>query len=187
MSVRGLLADPGIVGAWELVPERSSIRFSTRTLWGLMKVNGRFTDITGGGRIDSGATVSGRLVIGAASVHTGIGKRDQHLRSPDFFDTNRFPHIVVDVSAATPNGDHSASLLATLSIRDVTRPLTLEATVTRLGNDTIHIVCHTEVERTAWGVSGNMAGMMPAATAVVADTTFIRVSSGTPPRPPARG
>ncbi len=42
MTLRGLLADPGIVGAWSLVPERSSIRFTNRTLWGLMKVNGRF-------------------------------------------------------------------------------------------------------------------------------------------------
>lgn len=181
MSVRGLLADPGIVGAWTLVPERSAVRFSNRTLWGLMKVNGRFTDIAGNGRIDADAAVSGRLVIGAASVRTGIGKRDQHLRSPDFFDTSRFPNIVVEVSAVTPNGDHSASLLTTLSVRDVTRPLTLAATVTRLGNDTIHIVCHTEIDRTVWGVSGTMAGMMAATTAVVADTIFVRVPSGTPP------
>jgi polyisoprenoid-binding protein YceI len=115
------------------------------------------------------------LVIAAASLRTGIRRRDEHLRSPDFFDTKRFRDIVVDVSAATAIGDHSASLVASLNVRGVTRPLALAATVTRLGNDTVHIVCHTDIDRTAWGVSGNMAGMMPSSTALVADTIFVKV------------
>ncbi|HOB49740.1 MAG TPA: YceI family protein [Mycobacterium sp.] len=175
MTLRGLLADPGIVGAWSLVPERSSIRFANRTLWGLMKVNGRFRTLEGSGHVDAGGSVSGRLVIGAASLRTGIGSRDRHLRSPDFFDVNRFPHIVVEVGAATPSGEHSAALISTLEVRGVIRPLTLTATITRLGIDTIHIVSRTTVDRTGWGVSGNMAGMMPTATALVADTIFVKV------------
>ncbi|MDQ1304616.1 MAG: hypothetical protein QG671_443 [Actinomycetota bacterium] len=174
MTLRGLLADPGVVGVWTLAPDHSSVRFTNRTLWGLMTVRGQFTAIEGTGRIECDGSVSGRLVIGAASLRTGLGKRDEHLRSPDFFDTARFPDIIVEVGAVTPNGDHSASLVANLNVRSITRPLTLAATVTRLGNDTVHIVGRTDIDRTAWGVSGTMAGMMPATTALVADTIFVK-------------
>lgn len=174
MTLRGLLADPSVVGTWTLVPDRSSVRFTNKTLWGLLKVNGQFADVSGTGRIDADGSVSGRLVIAADSLRTGIGKRDEHLRSPDFFDTAQFPNVAVEVSGATPNGDHSADLAATLSVRGTTRALPLTATVTRLANDTIHIVGRAEIDRTAWGVSGNMAGMMPRTTALVADVIFVK-------------
>ncbi len=172
MTLRGLLADPGVVGTWTLVPDRSSVRFTSKTLWGLVKVNGQFGVVSGTGRIEAGGAVSGRLVIAAASLHTGIGKRDEHLRSADFFDAARFPEIAAEVSAATPNGDHTAHLDAALTVRDTTLPVGLAATVTRLANDTVHIVGRAEIDRTAWGVSGNMAGMMPRTTALVADLIF---------------
>lgn len=174
MTLRGLLADEGVVGTWDSVPERSSVRFTNRTLWGLMKVKGEFTEVTAGGSIDTGGAISGRVVIGADSVHTGIRKRDEHLRSADFFDTARFPEIAVDIAGATPTGDHSADLDATLTVRGNTRPLPLTATVTRLANDTVHIVGRARIHRTAWGVSGNMVGMMPPTTALVADMIFVK-------------
>lgn len=174
MTVRSVLADPSTSGVWTLATDRSSIRFTNKTLWGLFKVNGRFTDFEGAGRIGDDGSVSGRLTIAVASLKTGIGKRDEHLRSPDFFDADRFPEIVVEVAGASPTGDHSVELAATLTIRGTTRPLPLTATVTRLGNDTLHIVGRTDVDRTAWGVSGNMAGMMPPTTALVADTLFVK-------------
>ena len=89
MTLRGLLADPSVVGAWTVAPERSSVRFTNRTLWGLVKVTGHFAAIAGNGRIAADGSVSGRLVIAAASLRTGIRRRDEHLRSPDFFDTKR--------------------------------------------------------------------------------------------------
>lgn len=89
----------------------------------LVKVTGHFAAIAGNGRIAADGSVSGRLVIAAASLRTGIRRRDEHLHSPDFFDTKRFRDIVVDVSAATAIGDHSASLVASLNVRGVTRPL----------------------------------------------------------------
>lgn len=174
MTFRGLLADEAVVGTWALATERSSVRFTNRTLWGLMKVNGRFADVNGSGRIDADGTMSGQLVIGAASLHTGIGKRDEHLRSADFFDTDRFPQIVVEIVGATPVGDHSVDLAGTLTVRDTTLPLHVAATVTRLANDTVHIVGRSDIDRTAWGVSGNMAGMMPTTTSLVVDTLFVK-------------
>ncbi len=63
------------------MPARSSVRFKNKTLWGLVPVNGEFTDVSGDGQITAKGTVFGRVDIRAASVRTGIGKRDEHLRS----------------------------------------------------------------------------------------------------------
>ncbi|MCE9516294.1 MAG: YceI family protein [Mycobacterium sp.] len=174
MTVRSLLADPSTSGAWTLAADRSSVRFSNKTLWGLFTVKGQFTDVAGSGEIGADGSVSGRLVIRADSLATGIGKRDEHLRSPDFFDTDASPEIVIDVTGATPTGEHTADLAATLTVRGTTRPLPMQATVTLLGNDTLHVVGRATIDRTEWGVSGNMAGMMPTTTALVADTTFLK-------------
>lgn len=174
MTVRSLLSDPAVVGNWTMAADRSSIRFSNKTLWGLLTVKGRFPDIAGEGQIGTDGSVSGRLTIGAASVQTGIGKRDEHLRAPEFFNTELYPDIVVEVGGANPVGEHTLDIQASMRIRGTTLPLPLQATVTRLANDTVHVVARTTIDRTRWGVSGNMLGMMPTTTALVADTTFIK-------------
>ena len=175
MTVRSLLADPSTSGPWTLAADRSSVRFSNKTLWGLFTVKGQFTDVVGSGEIGSDGAVSGRLVIRADSLATGIGKRDEHLRSPGFFDTGNSPEIVIEGTGATPSGDRTVDIDATMTVRGTTLPLPLQATVTGLGNDTIHIVGRATVDRTRWGVSGNMAGMMPSTAELVADTTFVKV------------
>ena len=86
MTVQTLLNDPAMAGSWTLAPERSSVRFISKTLWGLIPVNGRFGDVSGEARITPDGQLSGRLLIRADSVRTGIGMRDRHLRAADFFD-----------------------------------------------------------------------------------------------------
>lgn len=174
MTVQSVLADPSTTGHWTLAPERSSVRFANKTLWGLVTVSGHFAELSGEGEIGARGAVSGRLSIRAASLRTGIAKRDEHLRSIDFFDADRFPEIAVEVTGARPVGEHTAELDATLKVRGATLPLPLQATVTRLANDTVHVVAHASVDRTRWGVSGNMLGMLPSTAKLVADTTFVK-------------
>lgn len=161
-------SDPDLIGTWTLDPGRSSVRFTSRTMWGLIPVNGRFTAVTGQGRITPEG-VTGRLVIRADSVRTGIGMRDRHLRAADFFDAERSPEIVVEVSGLAPDG----SLAAALTIRGTTLPVPLTTTVTRLGPD-LSLTARGEIDRTRWGVSGNMLGMMPPATTLVTEAVFTR-------------
>ena len=170
MTIPSVLTDPASTGTWTLVPDRSSIRFSNKTMWGLVPVNGRFTEITGAGSIANGGAVSGRLQIRAASVKTGMGKRDEHLRSADFFDAENFPEITVEVSGLGADG----ALNATLKVRDTTLPLPLTATVTPLGDGTVQVSARTQIDRTTWGVSGNMFGMMPTTTTLIADAVFTK-------------
>ena len=63
-------------------------------------MKGRFTEFSGDGQITAPQTVSGRLDIKAASLRTGIGKRDKHLHSADFFEAEKFPDISVVVTGA---------------------------------------------------------------------------------------
>ena len=98
--------------------------------------------------------------------HVGRGP-DQ---SADFFDAERFPEIVVDVTGIAPDG----SLSATLTIRGTTLPLPLAATVARTDAGAIRITARGEIDRTRWGVSGNMLGMMPPATTLVTEAVFTR-------------
>lgn len=171
MPLRTLLNDPAMTGAWTLNPQRSSFRFVSKTLWGLIPVNGRFTDVSGEARIGPDGQVSGRLVIRADSVRTGIGMRDRHLRAADFFDATHYPDIVVEVSGITPDG----RLTATLSIRGTTRPVPLEVSVERRGgNESIGVTARAQIDRTDWGVSGNMLGMMPPGTELLAEAVFVR-------------
>src|SRR5271166_6911972 len=70
LTVTTFLSSPESVGVWNVVPERSSIRFENKTMWGAMKVRGDFTEFSGGGEIQDARTVSGRLEVKAASVRS---------------------------------------------------------------------------------------------------------------------
>jgi hypothetical protein len=137
-------------------------------MWGLVPVNGRFTEFSGEGQVAAGGAVSGRLQIRADSVNTGIKKRDEHLHSADFFDTENFPDITVEVSGVASNGD----LNATLRVRGTTLPIPLIATVTPQGDGTVQLTARTTVDRTRWGISGNTMGMIPSATTLIAEAVF---------------
>jgi len=84
----------------------------------------------------------------------------------DFFDADAFPEIVVEASGT--------DLATTLSIRGTTLPVPLETTATRQGDGTIALSARGRLDRTRWGVSGNMVGMMPPATTLVVDAVFTR-------------
>lgn len=169
-----LLKDPALAGTWTLEPERSSVRFISKILWGLIPVNGRFSDVSGEARITPDGQLSGRLRIRADSVHTGIGMRDRHLRAADFFDAANHPDIVVTISGVALDG----GLTATLSIRGTTLPLALQTSVERLsqgaGVESIGVNARAEIDRTRYSVGTTMLGMMPPGTVLSADAVFVR-------------
>jgi polyisoprenoid-binding protein YceI len=172
-TLHALLADPATAGVWNLVPAQSSVRFKNKTLWGLVPVNGEFTDVSGDGQITAKGAVFGRVDVRAASLRTGIAKRDENLRSHDFFDVEKYPEISIVVTDVTATGERTADLRAELTVRGTTHPLPLSATVDHAG-DTVRISAQTTFDRTAFGVSGNMVGMMPSTTTLIADLFFAK-------------
>ncbi len=172
-----LLSDPDTAGVWNLDPARSQIAFTSRSFWGLLPVKGKFTEFSGDGQITRQAAVFGRLDIRAASLNTGIGKRDDHLRSPDFFDVERFPDISVVVTALQPSAGDSADLRATLTVKATTKPLPLPATIAVIDATTVRISTKTTLDRSQWDVTGNLLGMVTRTVTLRSDLVFVKTAS----------
>ncbi|BCO37178.1 YceI family protein [Mycobacterium heckeshornense] len=173
-TVETLLNDPDTAGVWNLVPERSAFTFKIRNVWGLMTVKGRFSDVSGDGQITGKGAVFGRVDIRVASLRTGIGKRDDHLRSGDFFDVERFPEISVVVTALQPTTGNAADLRASFTIKGITAELPLPATIDELGDGSVRVSAKTQVDRAQFGLDWNRFGMIGKTATVSADAVFVR-------------
>ncbi|MFZ0907286.1 MAG: YceI family protein [Mycobacterium sp.] len=173
-TVETLLNDPDTEGAWNLVPDRSTITFKIKNMWGLISVKGRFTEFTADGQVTGKGAIFGRLDIQVASLRTGIGKRDDHLRSADFFDVERFPEIGVVVTAVQPTTGNAADLQATFSIKGVTAPVPLPVQITLLDDGSVRLSAKTEIDRAQFNLDWNRVGMVGETATVSADVCFVR-------------
>ena len=138
-NVDALLNDPDTAGVWRLDPDRSTVGFTIKNFWGLINVKGRFTDVSADGHVTGRGAIFGRLDIQVASLHTGISKRDEHLRSADFFDADRYPEISVEVTAIEPSTGDAADLQATFTIKGVTAPVPLPVQVRTPGDGAVQM------------------------------------------------
>ncbi|HUB57660.1 MAG TPA: YceI family protein [Mycobacterium sp.] len=172
LTVTTFLSSPESVGVWSVDPQRSSIRFENKTMWGAMKVRGDFTEFSGGGQIQDAQTVSGRIEVKAASVNTGLGKRDEDLRSPAFFDVEKYPNITVEVAGGEAAGDDTVRLNAALTAKGITAPIPLKAHVEVLDDGAVRLTAQTTIARKQFAVEGNMFGMVGAKTALNASLVF---------------
>jgi polyisoprenoid-binding protein YceI len=139
------------VGTWTLDPSQTSIEFHTKAMW-VLNVKGTFTSTEGGGTVGADGSVSGSIVLDAASVDTNKKKRDDHLRTADFFEVNAFPTITFAVSGARPKGPGQVELTGDLTIHGTTRPLTLLADVSTDGSSAT-VSAETDIDRSAWGLT----------------------------------
>ncbi len=117
---------PGAAGAeplrFRIQPEASEITF--RATSRLMNADGRFARFSGDVMVDpavlAGARVS--LTIDTASLDTGIEMRDNHLRSSDFFDVERFPTVAFQ-SVRVEAAGRRATVVGRLTLHGVTREI----------------------------------------------------------------
>jgi polyisoprenoid-binding protein YceI len=178
-TLETLLLDPDMAGVWNLVPDRSAITFKIRNMWGLLRVKGRFTDFSGDGQLTGNGAVYGRLDIRAASLRTGSllhGRRDQHLRSADFFDVERYPEINVVVTALQPTTGDAAELRASFTVKGINEPVPLPVRVAELNDGSVRISGETKVDRAQLGLGWNKLGVMSATATIAADTIFARAA-----------
>jgi polyisoprenoid-binding protein YceI len=96
----------------------------------VVNADGRFHRFGGEVRVDPRDPTSARIsiTIDAASIDTANTKRDNHLRSPDFFWAERHP-IVTFESVRAPRGDAGLAIVGQLTVRGVTREITVPTTV----------------------------------------------------------
>jgi polyisoprenoid-binding protein YceI len=176
-NVTAVLSNSQSLGVWNLIPEKSTIGFKAKSMWGLAPVKGRFTEFSGDGQVGEKQAVFGRVAIKAASVDTKHGKRDTHLRSPDFFEAETHPDINVVVDGVDGIGGDTVDLRAHLTVKTTTTPLSLRAKVTVIGDGAVRIGVQTTVDRQDFQVDGNVMGMIGAKVTVSADLLFRRTAS----------
>ncbi len=106
----------------------SSVGFSVRHM-AISKVNGEFNEFDGTVDIDGADTSkwSCDVTIQVASIDTRSERRDGHLKSPDFFNVEEFPTITFKSTKVVPKGDNKLEIMGDLTMRGVTKPVTLDA------------------------------------------------------------
>jgi polyisoprenoid-binding protein YceI len=152
-----LQALSGLTGAWTLDPRRTTIQFHTKAMW-VLNVSGTFRATEGSGAVDDNGHVTGRLVIDTHSIDTKNKRRDAHLRNADFFEVQEHPLMVFDVTGASLGAHGQGTVAGTLSIRGVTQPVELQATLRTEGGGAVTLDAQTEIDRSKWGMSWAMMG-----------------------------
>lgn len=148
---------------WEIDPAHSSANFSIRHMM-IAKVHGGFTKLSGQLTLDrkDPSKSSVEAVIDAASIDTREPKRDEHLRSADFFDVQKYPSIAFKSKRVEQDGD-GTKVVGDLTLHGVTREVTLEVEgldsemKDPWGNVKIGASASTKIKRKEFGLTWNAA------------------------------
>jgi polyisoprenoid-binding protein YceI len=152
----------GTKTAWKLDPSHTIAEFSAKHLM-ITTVKGRITDIEGTIYTDEKDlnNSSVEATLKAVSLDTRTDQRDQHLRSADFLDVEKFPEIRFR-STRIQGDKQSFKLTGDLTIRDVTKPITLDVefegqTKDPWGGERVGFSATGKIDRREFGLTWNQA------------------------------
>ncbi len=126
---------------------------------GFSTMRGTFTETSGSMVYDEQSRKgSVTATISAASIDTGFGKRDEHLRSKDFFNVEKFPTLTFAAESFALEADKPVAVPGTLTLLGVTKPVTLNVQPTRCGaRPDKNYVCGafitSAIKRSDWGLN----------------------------------
>src|SRR3954453_2080086 len=156
--------------AWRLDPGRSSVEFHVRHFYGLMTVKGEFADYDG--KLELAATPAVELTLQAASLETRMAKRDEHLRSEDFFDVERHPQVRFVSDSATLEGE-TLHVRGQLHAAGRQIPLELDATVREIDGE-LDIEAVTEADHRELGMTWSPLGILRAPSKLIVRGRLVR-------------
>ena len=152
-----------LTGTYAIDPTHSRIGFVARHAM-VTKVRGSFNEFEGSGYFDAENPANSHLelTIQAASIDTRNADRDGHLKSNDFFDMETYPTIRFASTAVEQTGDTEYRVTGDLTIKGVTKPVTVDfeytgSAVDPYNNTRIGLEGTTTVNRKDWGVNWNAA------------------------------
>jgi polyisoprenoid-binding protein YceI len=147
--------------AFKIDGSHSNVGFSVRHLV-ISQVRGQFTNVAGTVALDERDLTKSTVeaIIDAASVSTQVADRDTHLKSPDFFDVAKYPAITFKSTKIAKAGKGAYKVTGDLTLHGVTRPVTLDATVTpevkgMYGETRRGIAATTRISRKDFGLTWN--------------------------------
>ena len=151
------------VSVWNIDPVHSAIAFSVRHMV-VSRTRGRFARWNGQIRFDPAnpSASSVEVAIDAASIDTADAQRDAHLRSADFFDVERFPTASFRSTRLEDLGGNRYRITGDLTLRGVTKPVTLETTYEGSakdpwGGERAGFIASTSIDRREFGLEWNTA------------------------------
>ncbi|HSL11041.1 MAG TPA: YceI family protein [Actinomycetota bacterium] len=148
-------------GTYDLDITHTQLEFVARHM--LSKVRGRFTDFSGVVVIgDAPETSSARVEVETASIVTHTEQRDQHLKSADFLNVEEYPSLTFTSTGVRVTGERVFELDGELTIRGVTRPVTLTGEYLGVGTSpygqtVFAATAATSIEREDWDMTWNVA------------------------------
>ena len=147
---------------WTIDPSHTTVEFVAKHMM-ITTVKGRFAELTGIIVADETniADSSVEATLQAASLDTRSEQRDAHLRSPDFLDVEQYPEVTFK-STAISGTKASFKVTGDLTIRGVTRPITLDASFEGEGKDPwggtrASFSAHGKFDRRDFGLTWNVA------------------------------
>lgn len=148
---------------WTVDPAHSSIDFSTKHMM-VTTVRGQFTEFNADINADpeNMADADITFTIDTASVDTRNADRDNHLRSGDFFDAEKYPTMTFKATKIEAKGGNEYAITGDLTIRDVTHPATFDVTYEGTfkdpwGNQKAGFTGETKISRKDWNLTWNVA------------------------------
>jgi polyisoprenoid-binding protein YceI len=154
-----LTVGPSISAAeWDVDPVHSNVGFSVSHLV-IATVTGKYTTFSG--KVDwDGQNLAGASVemsIDAASISTDNTQRDTHLKSPDFFDVEKYPTLTFKSKKVIPGAGKDFKLVGDLTLRGVTKEVTFDCVfkgvVEFMGTTKAGFTAKTTINRMDFGVS----------------------------------
>jgi polyisoprenoid-binding protein YceI len=149
-------------GTFTIDPVHSHVGFSIRHMM-IAKIRGRFTSVSGALQVAEDPTQSTvEIDVDLASVDTREDDRDNHLRSPDFFDVENHPTMTFRSTAITPTARDAFRLDGELTLHGVTQPFVLDVSFEGLGQDPwgnqrLGFSASGKLNREAFGLTWNQA------------------------------
>jgi polyisoprenoid-binding protein YceI len=152
-----------IPGVWTIDPQHTHLGFEARHAR-ITRMRGRFRSFSGTFTIAEVPTESSvEVVVDTASIDTTHTKADEHLRGENFLDVERYPQMTFRSTSVEHLGEGDWRVIGDLTIKDITRPLTLIATfegavpVVYGGRAKLAFSAHGQFDRRDYGIEFNMA------------------------------
>ena len=144
------------VGRYELDPAHTSVEFVARHM--LSKVRGRFDEVSGSVEVTGDGQATVEAQIQAASISTNQEMRDGHLKSPDFFNAEKFPTMTYKMKSYEKIGDNQYRTKGDLTLLGMTKEIVLTGTINGLlpkdpmGNTRAGFSAHGKINRQDFGM-----------------------------------
>ena len=149
-------------GTYVLDPTHTRIGFVARHLM-VTKVRGSFREFEGSITIGDSATDStAEATRQTASIDTGTPDRDNHLRSGDFLEAEKYPQVTFRNARVLSQDGASFKVAGDLTIKETTREVTLDVELDGVardpwGNEKLAVTARTEIDREDFGMTWNVA------------------------------